>query len=88
MDISFFSRKYLQHSPALQATFWVFSPTQSLPSFDGGGLSQDLTRILMPTPHDLVQALQPDHSPQFPSTAKIRHENTCKFFLCVKNACF
>lgn len=63
-----FVLQYLQQSPDLQSTFWVLCPTQSLPSFEGGGLSQDLTRILTPTPQDLVQALQDDHSPQFPST--------------------
>ena len=45
---------------------------QSLPSLDGVGLSHDLTRILTPTPQDLVQAVQDDHSPQFPSTAKLK----------------
>lgn len=64
----FSSDLYLQQSPDLQSTFWVLCPTQSRPSFEGGGLSQDLTRILTPTPQDLVQALQDDHSPQFPST--------------------
>ena len=60
--------QYLQQSPDLQFTVWVFSPLQSRPFSDGAGLSQDLTRILTPKPHDLVQALHADHSPQFPSS--------------------
>ena len=68
------SHMYLQQSPALQLTVCVFSPTQSLPSLDGDGLSHDLTRILTPNPQDLVQALHDDHSPQFPSSVKTRRE--------------
>ena len=69
--------QYLQQSPDLQFTVWVFSPLQSRPFSDGAGLSQDLTRILTPKPHDLVQALHADHSPQFPSSETWNRKIVC-----------
>ena len=63
--------------------FSVFSPKQSLPPWDGAGLSQSRDLIFVPPPHEVEQLDHADQSPQSPFTlTKIQiHQLLDKTFL-------
>ena len=63
--------------------FSVFSPKQSLPPWDGAGLSQSRDLIFVPPPHEVEQLDHADQSPHSPFTlTKIQiHQLLDKTFL-------
>lgn len=62
----------LGQSVLLQGDVSLALPVHPLPPFCGGGLLQRRTRVILPSPHVVVQADQGDQRPQFPS-ARARH---------------
>ena len=63
--------------PALQGLFPTGSPVHCLPPALGAGLLHCLLLMLVPGPHDTLQALQSLQSPQPPSTAKKKQSDLC-----------
>ena len=54
------------------------SPSQSLPSFLGSGLSHSRLRIWLPEPHVTGQVDQSPHAPHPPSTDKNEYQSFVK----------